>query len=223
MNRPNYFKEVGIIALVFLPMIYLGIVWTSIPNIFPSNYNIFTGTPERIGERTDFLFLMMCLFIINFGLYALFRYIPRSPGTLQQSDEITRHKYYNIRFRIHFYLGLMDAIVIWMAQRGNVLFLEKWVFIGIGILLATIGFYLRNVPPNNYIGVRTPWTLKSTVNWTLTHHMTSRLWIFSGVGIIIGGLFVPMFTGMFIVCIIMGAIAYWPFTYSYRLYYKEQG
>ncbi|RAJ11015.1 hypothetical protein LX64_00622 [Chitinophaga skermanii] len=223
MIRPNYFREILFIALLFLPMVYLGIVWPSLPNIFPSNYNLFTGTPERVGPKSDILLLLIFLFVTNGVLYALFRYIPKTEDEPPQEAKSHMAQYYRIRFRIHFFLSLFSCTLIWMASHGKVMFLEKWTFLFVGLMVATIGVFLKNLHPNNYVGVRTPWTLQSDINWTLTHHMASKLWLFTGIAIAVGGMFIPMVAGICLFIVTAGILAYLPFVYSYRLFYKEQG
>lgn len=224
MKQTDLFKEVLLLALLILPMVYLGAIWNSLPEIIPTNFNL-NGVPDRAGDKSEFLLLMIFLFFTNGLLYFLFRYIPR-PGEddTTEADVIAHIRaYYAIRFRIHIYLAVFTSMIIYLVSIGRELFLEKWVFAGVGILIVLIGFYLRRLEPNNFVGVRTPWTLKDDGIWRETHRMASLLWIFAGIGIIVGGIFLTVVSGVFLFIFAAGALAALPYIYSYRQYYKTQG
>lgn len=222
MKQTDLFKEVLLLALLILPMVYLGAIWYTLPEIIPTNFNL-NGVPDRVGDKSEFLLLMIFLFFTNGLLYFLFRYIPKLEE--DETTEVEAHirAYYNVRFRIHIYLAVFTSLVIYLVSIGRELFLEKWVFAGVGILIVCIGFYLRRLEPNNFVGVRTPWTLKDDGIWRETHRMASLLWIFVGIGIIVGGIFLTVMSGVFLFIFAAGALAALPYIYSYRQYYKTQG
>ncbi|MGN7720630.1 SdpI family protein [Chitinophaga sp. 22620] len=224
MKHPDYLKEMLLLALLFGPMTYLGIIWPSLPATIPTNFNL-NGMPDGVVEKREFLLLMIFLFFTNGLLYALFRYIPKPFSELGSMEGAEDHlpQYYNIRFKIHIYLAVFTAIVIYLVSAGREIFLEKWVFAGVGLLVAAIGLYLRNLKPNNFVGVRTPWTLQSDDIWVEVHHMASRLWLFGGLGIIVAGIFLPIISGVFLFIFAAGALAALPYIYSYRLFYKTHG
>lgn len=222
MKQTDLFKEVLLLALLILPMVYLGAIWNTLPEIIPTNFNL-NGVPDRTGDKSEFLLLMIFLFFTNGLLYFLFRYIPKLEE--DETAEVDAHirAYYAIRFRIHIYLAVFTSLIIYLVSIGRELFLEKWVFIGVGILIVFIGFYLRRLEPNNFVGVRTPWTLQDDGIWRETHRMASLLWIFVGIGIIVGGIFLTVVSGVFLFIFAAGALAALPYIYSYRQFYKTQG
>jgi hypothetical protein len=224
MKHPDYFKEVLLLALLFGPMIYLGIIWPQLPATIPTNFNL-NGTADGVVQKREFLLLMIFLFFTNGLLYALFRYIPKVDDGEEPPQNVADHirDYYRIRFWIHIYVAVFTTVVIYLVSVSRGIFLEKWVFTGVGILIAAVGIYLKDLKPNNYVGVRTPWTLKSDDIWVEVHHMASRLWLFGGLGIIIAGIFLPIISGVFLFIFAAGALAALPYIYSYRLFYKTHG
>ncbi len=46
------------------------------------------------------------------------------------------------------------------------------------ILFAILGNYLTALPPNYFIGFRTPWTLENADTWRATHRLGGRLMFF---------------------------------------------
>ena len=216
MKQPDLTRELLILALLLVPMAYLAIIWNALPAIIPS------GGLE-IGSKSDFLLLMIFLFFTNALIYFLFRYIPREDDAQAASAEADHKEYYRIRFLIHSYQALFTCIIIFMVSQGRPFIMERWAFIGVGLLITGIGYYLRRLKPNNYVGVRTPWTLQSDEVWKETHQMASTLWISAGLVIIVAGFFLSLITGVFIIFFAAIVLAALPYIYSFRLYNKDKG
>jgi hypothetical protein len=216
MKQPDLTRELLILALLLVPMAYLAIIWNALPAIIPS------GGLE-IGSKSDFLLLMIFLFFTNALIYFLFRYIPRDDDVQAASAAADHKEYYRIRFLIHSYQALFTCIIIFMVSQGKPFIMERWAFIGVGLLITGIGYYLRKLKPNNYVGVRTPWTLQSDEVWKETHQMASTLWISAGVVIIVAGFFLSLITGVFIIFFAAIVLAALPYIYSFRLYNKDKG
>ncbi len=47
-------------------------------------------------------------------------------------------------------------------------------------LLMVLGFAIKGVEPNPFVGIRVPWTMNSPTTWRKTHDRASKLWIFGG-------------------------------------------
>jgi len=224
MQKTAVPKELLILLLLLLPMAYLGIIWNTLPAVIPSNFDV-NGVPQRVGSKTDFLLLMIFLFLTNLLLYFLFRYLPDTDeaGALPQQVAHDQQSYYQIRFMIHIYLAVFTGIIIFMVSRGLPFVMERWTFIGVGLLIALLGLYLKKLQPNYFVGVRTPWTLKSSEVWKKTHIMTGNLWLYTGIVIIIAGFFLAVVTGVFILIFVGAILAALPYIYSFRLYNEDQG
>ncbi len=224
MKHTDYVKEVLLLALLLGPMVYLALIWNTLPAQIPTNFNL-NGEADGMVYKREFLLLMIFLFFTNGLLYALFRYIPKRDVWDETPAEFRAYmsEYYRIRFRIHIYLAVFTSIVIYLISTGKEVFLEKWVFVGVGLLIAALGVFLRHLKPNYFVGVRTPWTLASDVIWTETHHMAGRLWLYAGIAIMVAGMFLPVMSGVFLFIFAGMALAALPYIYSYRLFYKTQG
>jgi hypothetical protein len=46
----------------------------------------------------------------------------------------------------------------------------------LGALIAALGFWMRDVPPNRILGFRLPWTLASDLAWVRTHSSVAKIW-----------------------------------------------
>ncbi|RFM34195.1 hypothetical protein DXN04_12990 [Chitinophaga silvisoli] len=224
MKKTDLGQELLLLLLLLMPMAYLGIIWPSMPDLFPNNYSV-TGIPERVGTKGDFLLLMTFLFLTNLMLYFLFRYLPHVDHAdfPEANEHLQRQQYYRIRFSIHIYLAVFTSAIIWMVSTGKSLMMERWVFTGVGILIAVIGLYLRRLQPNYFVGVRTPWTLQSTEIWQQTHLMAGNLWMWTGIATFLSGFFLPVVSGVFVLIFIGGILAALPYIYSFRLYHTDKG
>jgi uncharacterized membrane protein len=224
MKKTDLGQELLILLLLLMPMAYLGIIWPSMPDLFPNNFSV-TGIPERLGTKSDFLLLMTFLYLTNVMLYFLFRYLPRvdEKEFPEANLHLQRQQYYRIRFSIHIYLAVFTGVIIFMVSHGRALIMERWVFTGVGILITVIGLYLRKLHPNYFVGVRTPWTLQSNEIWEQTHLMAGNLWMWTGLITILAGFFLPVVTGVFLLLFIGAILAALPFIYSFRLYHTDQG
>jgi uncharacterized membrane protein len=224
MKKPDIGQELLLLLLLLLPMIYLGVIWPSLPDVIPTNFSL-EGLPERVGQKSDFLLLMIFLFLTNLLLYFLFRYIPHveEPTLSEEPLSVLQQKYYKIRFLIHIYLAVFSSAIIFMVSQGRPFVMERWVFMGVGILIGGIGIYLRKLQPNYFVGVRTPWTLQSPQIWRQTHNMAGTLWICAGIVMILSGFFMPVVTGVFVLIFLGAALAFLPYIYSFRLYNTDKG
>jgi uncharacterized membrane protein len=223
MQKPDISKELLLLLLLLIPMAYLGFIWNLLPTEIPTNFNI-NGVPQRIGGKSDFLLLMIFLFLTNLLLYFLFRYLPGADeDEAPPATAAHRREYYRIRFMIHIYLAVFTCLVIFMVSRGLPFFMERWTFAGVGLLIALLGAYLKKLQPNYFVGVRTPWTLQSTEIWKKTHIMAGNLWLWTGIVTIVAGFFLPLVTGVFLLMFIGAILAALPYIYSFRLFNEDKG
>ncbi|WP_298732142.1 SdpI family protein [uncultured Chitinophaga sp.] len=224
MQKPDIPKELLLLLLLLIPMAYLGIIWNSLPAEIPTNFNLY-GTPQHIGSKSDVLLVMIFLFLTNLLLYFLFRYLPTAgeEDVTLPATEGHQREYYRIRFMIHIYLAIFTSLIIFMVSQGKTFFMERWAFVGVGLLIALLGGYLKKLQPNYFVGVRTPWTLQSNEIWKKTHTMAGNLWLWTGIVTIIAGFFLPLVTGVFILMFAGAILAALPYIYSFRLFNEDKG
>lgn len=98
----------------------------------------------------------------------------------------------------------------------------KLTIAGVGLLVALIGNYFGKLKSSFFIGIRTPWTLSSEAVWQKTHRLGGRLFVLSGVLVVIAAPFVPIDA---LTLLILGTVlpaALISVIYSYLLWRKEQ-
>jgi uncharacterized membrane protein len=118
-----------------------------------------------------------------------------------------------------FLLGL--HIIVLRAALGHPVAMERVLPIGMGLLFVVIGNLLPRARPNWFVGIRTPWTLSSDRVWERTHRFGGKVFVASGLLILIGGLAVPQWTPVLMFTVILMCLAS-VLTYSYLEWKREQ-
>jgi hypothetical protein len=81
-------------------------------------------------------------------------------------------------------------------------------------LLVVLGYAIKGIEPNPFIGIRVPWTMKSPMVWRKTHERASKLWMIGGLigfcsSLVGGPILLPIL--IFIACVL------YPVFDSYKL------
>jgi uncharacterized membrane protein len=93
---------------------------------------------------------------------------------------------------------------------------------GLGALLFYLGSVLKDVRPNYFIGIRTPWTLASDRVWERTHEMGGKLFKIAGILCLAGALIGGRVAFVMVMGSVVGA-AIISIAYSYLEFRKEKG
>jgi uncharacterized membrane protein len=128
-------------------------------------------------------------------------------------------KHHQLKFNLLLFMGVLTCYFIYAASiEKSIEF--KLIYIGVGALISIIGIYMPHLKPNNFIGIRTPWTLESDEVWKATHLLTGKIWVISGIILALIALgiekkyFFTVFMGLILVITLI------PMLYSY-LKFKE--
>lgn len=149
--------------------------WGSAPDRIPVHWNV-AGHVDRWGGRFEGLLSMPLLAL---GIYVLMRVLPRfDPGRANYAT--FAGPYATLRLAIMVVMAALYALlVLWV--RGVRVSIAVWVPLLIGALLVVVGNLLGKVRPNWFVGIRTPWTLSSTLAWNRTHRAGGWLFVLMGV------------------------------------------
>lgn len=163
--------EIIILIMLTLPFIAAFIFWDKLPNRMAIHFN-FNGEADGFGNKP--LGLLM-LPVINVLIWLLLKFLPKLIMSQTQFDLFSK-RYNIIRLLVHSFITALYLVILMytLQYKTNVLLFIAY---GISILLLVTGNYLNNIKPNNFIGIRTPWTMKNTEVWRKTHYVTSRLWV----------------------------------------------
>ena len=113
---------------------------------------------------------------------------------------------------------LMAAIqvLVVFAGVGLAVPVSLVVGLGVGLLFAVMGNVLTTVRSNFMFGVRTPWTLSSERSWDRTHRIVGRLFVVTGLAMIVLSLTGRMEIVMGAMLVMLLGTVGFGYWYSYR-------
>ncbi|MEI7620000.1 MAG: SdpI family protein [Candidatus Falkowbacteria bacterium] len=204
-----------LVPLVFITATVATVLcfYNNLPEKVASHWN-FAGQVDGWSSNT-FHGIFFPLLIIS--LYALLLILPM----------VDPHKenYQKFLGTYHIFKGLIIATLFTVYLSATIFNLGYNINVGvivattIGIFMMIMGFYLRDIKENWFIGIKTPWTLSSTEVWEKTHKFGSWLFMFFGLVIIAtphlpAALAIPLFI-IGILGVTLGT-----FLYSYIIFKK---
>ncbi|MCY7410583.1 MAG: SdpI family protein [Chitinophagales bacterium] len=214
MKNINWKKEALIWVALIAPLIYSAFMWSQLPDIVPSHWNINGEIDDYSGKELPLL-LLPCM---NLILYFILFFIPRIDPR-KKNYELFNSSYQNIRLIVHiFFIGV--HVFVMHATKTHEMAGLNFFIAGVGLFFAMLGNYMRTMRSNFFVGIRTPWTLSNEEVWKQTHALGGRVWFYGGLILAVISLFVPDVTATFILIGGIIILAFIPIIYSY-LKYKE--
>lgn len=150
-------------------------------------------------------------------MYFLFKYLPKlDPKKENYKNFAKEYKYLQVLLigfftLVHFATNLENL--------GYNISVATILPLGIGIMFILLGFYLKNIKPNWFVGIRTPWTLSSDYVWKKTHIYGSKVFMLAGFMFIIST-FLPQTYQAYSIWIMMFLI-FSVVVYSYIIYKNQ--
>ncbi|WP_455170234.1 SdpI family protein [Aegicerativicinus sediminis] len=211
----NLKKELPLIAIVLLPIIYLATVWNELPQKVPVHWNI-NGEIDRYGSKMEIL--AVTLFIPIF-IYGLFLVIPK----IDPKNKIEKMggKFQSLKFIMVTFMSLLAFYIVYSVKNESISN-PNYILIGIGALFIILGNYFKTIQSNYFIGIRTPWTLENEKVWKETHKLGGKLWVFGGLLIVISCLVLDRKVNFIVFFAVTVTITLIPVIYSYLLFQKEK-
>jgi len=206
----NFLKESLILAIIFLPIIFMLAVWNKLPDSIPTHWNL-KGEVDGWGPKYMYA-------LIAVGMYVLFLIIPKIDPR-KRNYTFFSATYYKLRLILMLFISLLSSLVMFDLLYVRVDF-TKLLPASILFLLALIGNYLTTVRSNFFIGIRTPWTLDNEEVWRKTHLVGGRLWFFGGIAGGILTLILPYPASQYFAIGVVGCIVLTPLVYSYFSFRK---
>lgn len=161
--------------------------WINIPDDvqIPTHFGP-DGQPDDYGGKFEGLLLLP---LVSGAILTLLLFVPRIEP--RRSNILRSGKAYGA-FRVAimlFFLALHTSIVLTVL--GYNVPLNSVLSVTVGILFMVIGNYMGKIRSTFTFGIRTPWTLSSDLSWNKTHRLGGKLFMLSGLAILVCGLFAP--------------------------------
>lgn len=208
-------REIVLVIFAAVPVLVGYFYWDQLPAEIPSHIN-FRGEVDNTMAKDEFMVTSMA---VTFGLYLLTLVIPYIDPKGQIKKMGTN--YFKIRLILIGFMGLIFTALI-LSTVYKSLDTSSLIYTVVFLLIAVIGNYFQSIKPNYFIGIRTPWTLESERNWTLTHRFAGRFWVIIGIVVVMFTLFTKISSTPYFLALAVIPLAIVPFAYSFVLYLLEK-
>lgn len=209
------------VILLALPFIYLGIQYTGLPDSVPVHFNA-DGEADKFGQKSSLWLHTSILSVVGLGIYLLIGNLHKIDP--KKSAKVSVETFKSMAIIILLFLTIINiSITVSTVNYPTTFSLTKIILPAVGLLFTVMGYFMRTIQPNYFIGLRLPWTLEDDENWAATHQLAARLWIPAGILIALFSLVFPFYTAFIMMMVITAIIVIIPATFSYRFYRKKQG
>ncbi|MBU2639988.1 MAG: SdpI family protein [Nanoarchaeota archaeon] len=206
-------REYILISLILLMIIVSIFLYPSMPSQIPTHWGI-NGEIDDYSSKGFGLFFMPVFLAI---LYLLFLVIPKISVYKKNVDNF--YKKYMFGFKLVFviffwaiYLGMI------LNAKGYIIQIKYFVLPALALMFFYIGYMMKYVKRNYFIGLRTPWTLANEKVWKKTHEMGGKLFYLLGLLTLI---VIVLEKGFWIFIAAIIILVLYIFLYSYLEFRKQ--
>lgn len=167
--------KVGVLwGIVGLALLIAVVAYPQLPETIPTHFNAYGVADQYASSAMVFTFpLMMTLF----GL--LFQWLPKI-DPLKASYKRFAKSYLTIQIIFMlFFLG-MELLLIASSRESELVMGNKLILLMTGFLFMGLGNAMPKFKSNFFVGIRTPWTLRSSQTWYETHRFSGKVWFVGG-------------------------------------------
>lgn len=209
-------KKINIYSLILIVLVLTMtiIFYDKLPEEIPIHWNL-KGEVDNYVSKPFGAFLSPLLMVaIWLGMKFLPNIDPR------------RHNYKKFESSYEIAIGVLVtfAFVLQMAiilsSLGYDISMDRIIMVMVGVMFVVIGNYLPKAKSNFFYGIKTPWTLSSEISWKKTHRLGGRLFVVSGLAIILSSLLFNETVRVVVMILTLLAVAIVPIWASY-FYAKE--
>lgn len=179
LNKKSDIYNLVLITCAFLLTI---VFYNKLPDLILIHWNA-SGEIDGYGPKFFGAFMAPVIMIFT---WTGMKYLPKVDPRKSNYEKFEKSYSLIVSLLITFFLVL--HVVTLLAAMGYEISIDKIVPSIVGILFIVIGNYLPKSKSNYFYGIKTPWTLSSDVSWRKTHRLGGKLFIISGVGIILSSL-----------------------------------
>jgi len=214
LHNLNIKKELPILLISILPLVYLALIWKDLPDIVPTHWNI-NGKIDRTGPKET---LILFSTLIGLGSYITLTLAPYTKRTVWINT--MGDKYTNFKFAL---IALLSTLNLFIIHSVKVTKVEStFLLLIIGAMFTILGNFMPILKANYFVGIRIPSTLKSKENWKHTHRFASKLWIIGGITTIILALIIEDKFNIYLLLATSITLCVLPIIYSIRFQSKNR-
>lgn len=173
------FRDILLLSLVVILLMFVvsSYVWIQIPagEADCTNWDA-AGECNEFGSKFVTIYLIPIMTASIVGLFPLLSRIESRPGNVVASRKaLIIMGATMLLFSLSLHTILMLNLVGRSAEIGT-----YWPLL-VGLVLGVLGNYLGKIQRNDFIGIRTPWTMSSELSWNKTHRLGGKLMVLLGI------------------------------------------
>lgn len=204
--------------ITIIPVIYYLSLWNQLPAEVPTHYD-FNLRPDDFHSKGFMLGVLIFMGLVIVGSSAMIL----NGNSIDPKRKIeSANPIINITsWAVTIFISLIMFLIVIMTKNYSIQqpieSFEKIIFIILCVFFICLGFLMKNVKPNYFFGIRTPWTLASDEVWRKTHLLSSKIWVWGNLILATIILIIPnnFSSTIFINGIIL--LAAIPVYYSYKI------
>lgn len=188
----------GISLLVLIGILF---IYPHLPAEIPTQWG-FDGHVSYGPKRTIWTITGM-LVCFSF-LYDYLPYIDPRRKNYQKFGAV--YDYFCVGMQV--FLTITVGIIVSESFHPGRINASKIVLLMLSILFLCIGNFMPKIQSNFFMGIKTPWTLSNEDIWRKTHRLGGKLYVGSGIIILLSALFLPMqITVVILMVLVFGSTA----------------
>ena len=213
MIRENKKKLILTSIVILLPILIGLMLWNTLPDQVPTHWNA-QGEVDGWSSKVFAVFgLPIFLFVIHWMCI-----LATSVDPKKQNIE---GKVLWIVFWICPIVSLLVCTMSYGVALGMEFEVDKIMLALMGIVFIVVGNYLPKCKQSYTVGIKLPWTLNDEENWNRTHRMGGKLWVASGI-ILLLSMLLPASAMVVVVLAVIGVAVFVPTVYSYLLFREKE-
>lgn len=204
--------------ITIIPVIYYLSLWNQLPAEVPTHYD-FKMRPDDYHSKGFMLGVLIFMGLVVVGSSAMIlngnSIDPKRK--MESANPIMNITAWAVTIFISVIMFLIVTMTKFYCIQQPIESFEKIIFIILCVFFVCLGFLMKNVKPNYFFGIRTPWTLESDEVWRKTHLLSSKIWVWGNIILATLILIIPnnYSSTIFISCIIL--LTAIPVYYSYKI------
>lgn len=220
MEQKNQFnlKTTWLISVVVV-LLMVGLsawAWVQLPAdaSIPVHWNA-AGQVDRYGGKAEGLLLLPAVMVFVLLVFNIIRYI----DPLRVNIERSGPAYRAVLLGTLFFMAVLHVGAV-LSAVGYPINIGLLAAPAVGLMFIVMGNYMGKIRRNYMFGVRTPWTLASELSWNKTHRLSGKLFVLSGVLVILASLWSPVWAFYVMMATILGTVLF-AMIYSYVVWKSD--
>ena len=205
--------------IALIPALYLLSIWGTLPDTIPTHFNA-NFEADRFGKKSEILVFLLIMVFVSMVISLLLNNLNRIDP--KKRYEGTTQLMMKISWTVVVFLSLLSTLILYTTAQNSGSLILKYIFALLGLFFTAMGYFMKNLKPNYFVGIRTPWTLEDEDTWRKTHQLGSKIWIWGGMITFFLVLFIPGAYAQYIFICAIIPMALIPIGYSFLLFREKQ-